>query len=221
MSLVPLLRGNAEGWPERTLFVHVQRQEIPPKWIRSTAMTDRWRLIDGAELYDIQADPGQQKDIAAQHADVVAGLRQSYEQWWASLAPALTRYGHIVIGSEKESPARLTCHDWHSDQVPWDQGAVRNAPWANGYWMIEVAEQGRYEFTLRQQPAEAAFPIEATLARLKVGDAEVRAEIPARATGVTLALELQLGPAKLETWLTDEKAGKSRGAFFVTVRRLD
>ena len=54
-SLVPLLRGGAGDWPQRTRFVHVRREEIPPKWIRSVAMTDRWRLVDGKEVYDMLA----------------------------------------------------------------------------------------------------------------------------------------------------------------------
>ena len=44
--------------PERTLFVHSQRIDHPEKWRKSAVMTDRWRLINGAELYDMAADPG-------------------------------------------------------------------------------------------------------------------------------------------------------------------
>jgi hypothetical protein len=38
---------------------------------------------------------------------------------------------------------------------------------------------------------------------------------------VTLQLELEPGPARLQTWLIDEAAGRSRGAFFIEARRLD
>ena len=58
-----------ESMPDRTLFVHVQRDFLPPKWKDSAVMTKRWRLMDGKELYDITADPGQQTDIAADHPD--------------------------------------------------------------------------------------------------------------------------------------------------------
>ena len=137
------------------------------------------------------------------------------------LTPAFSRYGYIVIGSEHQNPAHITCHDWHSGHVPWNQDAILKAPWVNGHWMIDVALQGRYEFTLSQQPVQVAFPIQATLARLKVSDAETSAKVPSGATKVTLTLDLKPGPAKLETWLTDEKSGKTRGAFFITVRRLE
>jgi arylsulfatase A-like enzyme len=218
-SLVPLLRGVDAGWPERTLFVSVQRQEIPPKWVRSAVMTDRWRLVNGDELYDLPADPGQQSDVAERHAEVVASLRAAYEAWWTDMQPAMARYARMVIGSPESNPMDLTCHDWHSNQVPWNQGAIRSAPWANGWWAIEVARQGAYEFTLRQQPEEATFPIQATQARVKVGEVEATTPVPENATSVTLTLELPAGPARLQTWFTDAEAGKSRGAFFIEINR--
>ncbi len=223
-SLVPLLRAPDAPWPERTLFVHTQRRELPPKWTKSAVMTDRWRLIDGSELYDLPADPGQAQDVAAEHPDVVAQLRARYETWWASLAPAMARYGDLVVGSAHENPAEINCMDWHDDDIkniPWNQEQINAAPWANGWWRIAPARAGRYEFTLRQKPAVAAFPIQATSARVRVGDAEATAPVPAGATSVTIPLELKDGPVKLQTWLIDEPTGKSRGAFFVTIRRLD
>ena len=76
ISLATLLKDPAATLRERTLFVHVQREYLPPKWKNSVAMTERWRLIDGKELYDIQADPGQTTDIAARHPEAVAHLRE-------------------------------------------------------------------------------------------------------------------------------------------------
>ena len=220
VSLAPLLRGNPADWPERTLFAHVQRQEIPPKWVRSAAMTDRWRLIDGKELYDLPADPGQQRDVAADHPEVVTRLREAYEAWWATLEPSFDDYGHLALGAEAADPVDLTCHDWHSDQVPWHQGMIRAAPWANGYWVVLVTRPGRYEFTLRQQPREAAFPIQADRARVQVDEVEAETAIPEGATSVTLTLNLRAGPGRLQTWFTNAAEGRSRGAFFVSIRRL-
>src|SRR5690606_13608166 len=113
---------------------------------------------------------GQATDLAARQPDVVRELRGRYEAWWSSLTPAFEKQARIVVGSEHENPATLTCHDWHSDaQVPWHHGLVKKAGWVNGYWEIQVAWSGRYEVTLRQRPEEAAFPIEATEARVEIG----------------------------------------------------
>jgi hypothetical protein len=222
--VVPLLHAGSGAWPDRTLFAHVQRREIPPKWERSAVMTERWRLINGSELYDLQQDPGQARDLAADNPATVAQLRDRYETWWASLAPALGRHALLLVGSEVENPSVINCMDWHNDDVrsiPWNQAQVKDAPWANGYWMIEVVRPGRYEFTLRQQPPAADFALQATRARIAVGDQEAAVGIAAGATHASLTLSLPAGPAKLQTWLIDGPSGKSRGAFFVSVRRLE
>lgn len=221
-SLVPLLRGTADAWPARTLFAHVQREEIPPKWVNSAVMTDRWRLIDGKALYNMDVDRGQITDVAARFPDVVTRLRGDYETWWTSLVPSFPKHGSITIGADAENPARLTCHDWHSEQpIPWDQGHIRRDMWVNGYWMIDVAEAGRYEFTLYRQPKQANHPLEATRARVNVDGVEAEAPVAADATSATLQLELKPGQAKLQTWLVNESVNKTRGAFFVHVRRVD
>jgi len=218
-SLVPLLTGTGQ-WPERTLFVHSQRIEHPQKWRKCAVMTERWRLINGRELYDIKADPSQRKNVAAQHPDVVERLRDAYEKWWEYLSPRFADYCRIVLGTGHENPARLTCHDWHAPRIPWNQAAIRRAPWVNGFWAVEIARPGRYRFTLRQQPTEANFPIQGDEARLKIADADVSAPIPKGATGVDIEVELKPGKTRLQTWFTEKAKGKSRGAFFVYVQRL-
>ncbi len=220
LSLAPLLTGEAAAWPGRTLFVHSQRIEYPQKWRKSAVMTDRWRLVNGKELYDISADPGQQNNVADSHSEVVAQLTKDYGVWWKSLSAVFDDFVDISIGSDDENPARLTCHDWHTGNVPWNQGHIRSGPFVNGDWAINVVAEGEYEFTLRRWPEEQPGPVEATLARLRIGEADVTQKTSADAESVTIKAQLSKGRARLQTWLTDEATGKSRGAYFVYVRRL-
>lgn len=222
-SLVPLIRSPEAAWPERTLFVHSQREEIPPKWKNSSVMTQRWRLLNGAELYDIEDDPGQARDVTAQHRDLVERLRADYETWWSSLQPAFSRFGCIVIGTPHEDPVSFTCMDWHAPterDIPWDQPQIDKLPVANGWWMLDVATAGKYTITLRHKPAQASFPLQASKARVKLGEAEVTVPVPVGATSVTVTLELPVGPGRLDTTLVDDATGQSRGAFFVDIARL-
>lgn len=221
-SLVPLLKGDASTWPERTLLVHSQRIEYPQKWRKSAVMTDRWRLVNGKELFDIVADPGQQTDVAEDHAEIVAELTKEYEAWWGSLSVVFDDFVDVAIGADAENPARLTCHDWHTNQVPWNQGHIRSGPFVSGFWAVSVVEDGKYEFTLRRWPEEQAGPIDATRARLKVGDVDVSKETDADAEFVKFEVELRKGRTRLQTWLTKvvEETEKTRGAYFVYVKRL-
>ena len=217
-SIVPLLEGK-DGWKERTLFVQSHRIELPQPWRKSAVMTQKYRLVNGEQLFDMEKDPGQQTDIAKDHPDLVSKLRKEYETYYESVSTRFKDHVLLVIGNEKENPTVITCHDWHANQVPWNHGHIRKAPYWNGYWMIQVDQDGTYEFTLSQQPLVANFPMKSSEAKIQIGDATATAKVPEGASSVKMKLDLKKGPAKLETWLTDSD-GKARGAFFINVKKL-
>ncbi|MGD2175238.1 MAG: arylsulfatase [Candidatus Brocadiaceae bacterium] len=221
-SLAPLLTGAAAGWPERTLCVDCQQIDYAEKWRRCAVMTQRWRLVDGKELYDIAADPGQTSDLSAEHPDVVAELRQAYEEWWADISERFDEYCEIVIGSDAENPSRLTAHDWHdAENVPWNHRQIQDSDlYLNGFWAIDVERDGRYEFILRRYPLEEDTPLEATTARLKIGDIDQTQSIDASAPSVTFEADLKAGKTRLQSWLTNDQTGAERGAYFIYARRL-
>jgi hypothetical protein len=228
-SLAPLLKGGTSRWPDRTLVVHSQRIEHPEKWRKSAVMTEQWRLINGTELYDIKADPAQQRDIADANPKVVEKLREFYEQWWADLSTGFDKYCEIVIGSDKQNPTRLMSHDWHSPDPAWSQEAVRSGSQANGFWAVEIDRDGTYEFELRRWPIELDVPINAAIpgaraiaaasARLKVGDVDVSKPVSKADHAVTFRVKLKAGKTRLETWFADGE-GTSRGAYYVYAKRL-
>ena len=222
-SLVPLLKGNADGWPQRTLLVHSQRIPDPEKWRKCAVMTERWRLVNGAELFDVQADPGQKDDLAAKHPEVVRQLRAAYEDWWKGLSVVFDKRVHIGIGSEHESPTQLHPHDWHvtsQNMSSWHQGHVSSGHLGNGFWAVEVIRPGTYEFELRRWPKHLDQPIEATGARLKIGEVDLDQPVSADATKTTFQVKLPAGKTRLQTWLTTPD-GKTRGAYFVYVRYVE
>ncbi len=230
ISLVPLLKDADADWPDRILVADSQRIEHPEKWRKSAVMTDRWRLVNGKELYDIHADPGQKNDIANEYSDVVQKLRRAYEDWWADVSQRFDEYCEIVIGSDKENPARLTCHDWHGgDLPPWDQTHILKGERANGFWAVEVAQAGEYEFALRRWPRELDQPVSAAIlsgqavqastARLTIGEIDLTGPVGAEAKEVVFRTSLKPGKMKLQTWLTAAD-GTSRGAYFLYIRRI-
>lgn len=99
-SLVPLLRDPKAAWPERTLFTHVGRwptgKAAESKYLKCSVRAPQWHLVCDSkkgekqwQLFDVKADPGEQTDVAAQHADVVAKLDRAYDAWWASALPLM------------------------------------------------------------------------------------------------------------------------------------
>jgi arylsulfatase len=105
-SLVPLLHDPKTAWPERTLFTHVGRWEkgkaAESKYLKCSVRVPRWHLVcDNKtgekqwQLFDVKADPGEQTDVAAQHADVVAELDRAYDKWWDSALPLMVNENAI------------------------------------------------------------------------------------------------------------------------------
>ncbi|NMC19825.1 MAG: arylsulfatase, partial [Thermogutta sp.] len=139
VSLAPILDGKAAVDPDRTVFVQVNRLEHPVPWRLSSVLTPRYRLVNGAELYDIVEDPGQGRDISQSHPEVVSELRSRYERWYRDVSSRFDEYVPLIVGDPRENPTLLTCHDWHGEQVPWDQTMIsRNAP-GNGFWAVDFA----------------------------------------------------------------------------------
>ena len=65
-SVKPLL-DSADNWPDRVLVTDSQRVETPIKWRKCATMTQRWRLVNGDELYDRDVDPEQRHNVADRH----------------------------------------------------------------------------------------------------------------------------------------------------------
>lgn len=96
-SLLPLLENPQADWADRELFVHCGRwkdgQRDDFKFRKCAVRTERWRLVNNNELYDISNDPGETNDVAEQHPEVVDQLRRSYDQWWTSALPLMVNEG--------------------------------------------------------------------------------------------------------------------------------
>ncbi|HUG93588.1 MAG TPA: arylsulfatase [Planctomycetaceae bacterium] len=206
----------------RTLFVHSQRIQHPEKWRQSAVMTKRWRLVNGRELYDIQADPGQSRDVAGGHPVIVEELRAAYDEWWDGLRPAFDDYVRIGLGGD-EDPTRLMSHDWHTADIRecvWNQTQVEQGLAGNGPWAVHVARAGRYKVTFYRWPAHLERSMGCTSARLKIGPVDESRELDPQATSASFDVTLPAGPAMLQTWLTRQD-GTTHGAYFAEVRRAD
>jgi len=219
-SFAAALRGEGAAPSGRTLFVHSQRIEHPRKWRKSAVMTERWRLVNGAELFDVAADPGQATDVASEHLDVVADLRQAYEGWWASLEPAHAGYVRIGLGGP-EDPTHLMSHDWHTNDqgTPWHQNHVRSGYVGNGPWAVDVRRAGRYEVTLYRWPPHLGRAMGMLGAEVTLGEVGALQKLDPEASAARFELVLPAGPAMLLTKLVRED-GKEHGAYHATVRFL-
>ena len=203
-NLMPLLEEKANEWPDRTLFFQWHRGDAPEPFRGSAVLTQRFKLVNGGELYDLENDPGETNDIAKQHPDIVARLRKEYEAWFAGVS-ASRGYDppRIYIGAPEENPAVLTRQDWRGPGG-WGDEHV-------GHWLVKVVRQGAYDVRV-DAPAHDDAEI-----CLKLGGQEKRAKAE---DGTALFKGLKLAPAdlRLDAWL--ESGAKRFGARYVTVTRI-
>jgi arylsulfatase B len=245
-SLAPLIYDNPAPWPSRTIVTDSQRVRDPIKWRKSATMTDKWRLINGEELYNMESDPGQTQDVSAQYPEVMQSLRADYDRWWASISPGFAKETPIIVGNDAENPASLTSHDWLTNDplTPWHQSFIRGARQGDGFWSIRIDKTGTYEIALRRWPQEVSKPINAkmapgaavpgltafretagksigaTSAVLEIGGQTLEKKVGNREQEISFTVDLKEGLAELHGFFRTE-GGKADvlGAYYAVVTR--
>lgn len=207
MSLLPLLTGAAKELPDRTLFFQWHRGDEPILFKDCAARSQKYKLVNGKELYDLEADPAEAKNVAAEKPDIAAKLRAEYEAWFKDVS-STRGYAPIQIwlGDEHENPVSLTRQDWRGPLASW-------GPKALGYWEVDVRRAGTYTITVR-------FPAgtKTRSAHFKLGTSEASTTLEAGVrTIVFKKVALGKGEGRLEAWSEDDEK-KSAGAIDVEVR---
>ncbi len=143
-SVKPLLQGETREWPDRMIF-SLQNKRI-------SVRTQQYRLDAAGQLFDMAADPGQDRDIAKEKPEVAAKLRQAAADWAREVLPLVGEDDRpFPVGYSKTTllPAR--------DGVP--SGNVKRSArppncsfftnWTGAddrmTWDIEAAQNGDYD----------------------------------------------------------------------------
>ena len=246
-SLAPLLRGSEEPqFAKRFLVVQFTKNDgkPPAKW-DCAILWNRWRLVFGKELYNLDSDPGQQKDIAAAHPEVVKPMRDHYEKWWTAVTPSVEAFVPISVGWHDSNAICL----WSQDRLAptWldEQNQVRSGATQIGLWHIMVEREGDYEISLRRWPEEANAGITAPLpahqwvdreiqdywkpegkalpivgAKIQIAGAEYKLPVGKDDNVVRFRVKLQKGETQLQSWFLDEQGAVLCGAYYTYVQRL-
>ncbi len=223
VSLAGLLLGGADDLPERSIVVQLQPDQ-PRKWHQTAVLKGRWRLVNGAELYDVERDRAQAHDVAPEHPQVLSALRRDYDDFWNEMQESFAQIVSIPVGVERENPVLLSARDWHptAGRVPWKQSSIDDPDFdANGFWTIEVARAGRYRVELRTHPREADQPMNKARAQLNIGSKSWTVGLAAQDSSVSFELALAAGPTSLSAVLSEANEQRERGAYYVYVQRMD
>lgn len=160
----PLLLGDRYEKGERTVFVHYRQDWRPPMDVNRTClMTEKWRLVNGNELYDIEADRFQANNVAAQFPEVVAKLLD-VNATFVDRAKTRSTYQEFpvnIIGSDQQEEIKLTIQHaigegggiWKAEHVA---AGMRNV---NNTHALKIEQDGVYRIACRRWPKECSGPI--------------------------------------------------------------
>jgi len=214
VSLADIIRGEQRTLAKRNLFFQWHRGDQPERFRACAIRGPRYKLVqpvgrDGGEvapawaLYDMQADPGETTNIIEANRPVADEMKTAYERWFEDVSS--TRgypVPRIVVGTPHENPVTLTRQDWRGPNAGWAKDSI-------GVWDVELASGGKYDVTLRAPPAERE-----RTARLRIGEVEKSATVPAGQDRITFA-EMSLSHGTVRVEGTIDADGQRAGVHYV------
>ena len=80
---------NVNGQEVRKKVLGTEETSDPEysKYRRCAVRNEQYRFVNNNELYDLFNDPGQIKNIASEHPEIVAQMRKAYDEWWSEVRP--------------------------------------------------------------------------------------------------------------------------------------
>jgi arylsulfatase/arylsulfatase A len=220
-SLLPLLEGRGQDWPDRALVLQTHRGDTPQALHHLAVRTQRWKLVHPTgfgretpppnvpfELYDIAADPMERTNLAATEPATLQRLRDAYDAWFADVSttrPDNFAPPRIVIGSDRQTTTVLTRQDW---RVPAQGDNGRN-----GTWLLRAERAATYALTLRWPK-----PIDPGTIEIRAGGI-VHTVTVAAATDRVDCGELSIPAGTLEFSATHIQGNARDGAYHATLVR--
>ncbi len=218
-SLMPLLLGETDvPWPDRTLYFQWHRGDAPEPDRAFAARSQRYKLLrrepppenpkpPKLELYDLEKDPGEEHDIAAENPGIVARMHAGYLAWFRDVSSTRDFDPiRIEIGGPREDPTVLTRQDWRGPRAGWKPNDL-------GYWEVRVVHGGRFAVDLRLTPRR--FP---TVVHLSYGGLERSQKLEPGASECAFPdVAMTQGPGRLEAWVEGNR--NTSGVLEVTLHR--
>lgn len=164
-SFAPLILDEKINWEDRLLFTHQSRWDSLEQFPASVR-NNRYRAVrygDNWELYDMQQDPSQRKNIAEENREKVNELSQAYEKWFAETTKDLPTSRPIPVGFEVSPIVYLPAvESTFSGDISYQGKSGWSNDWLTNWkstsdkvwWTLDVRETGEYnvilEYTLRK-----------------------------------------------------------------------
>ena len=151
-SLIPLIKGKQVDWANRSLFTYWTRR-YPELYSKMSVHKGNYKLvgntdynakIEDFDLYDLEKDSYEQKNIVLERKDLASSLKQELDRTFNDLISSenLINQPPIIVGSKFENPIILNRNDAGGERGIWDQEEV------NGNWKVKI-QKGHYNIKFK------------------------------------------------------------------------
>jgi arylsulfatase A-like enzyme len=214
ISILPLLKGEAADWPDRSLILQIHRGDEPTPLHHIAVREQRWKLVHPTgfsntpmpdnvpfELYDMQTDPGESNNLYKQKPDIAKRLLQTYDRWFADVSstrPDNYAPPRIILGTKHETVTTLSTQDQRETE---DGGA----------WLLNFVNSKTYDVEFLWKEAVSNLSLE-----LQVGNISKTLEIGAATDTVRIRnIKIPDGDAPLSTRIL--KGNKKQSPYHIVL----
>lgn len=200
ISLTDLFENKPAKFESRIIYHHWTRGHLTPYQNMAIRQGD-YKLVGHAdydakiqdfELYNLREDPFEQRNLVLSDPQEAEKLKKKLDDWIHEEVWKITADPKIVIGSAEENPTVLNRNDAKGQPGIWAQDQIY------GYWDVEVATSGYYNFDyffLNALPEKSKIrlnlkPIEYTRSINEAGENNIKLS----------DLYIPAGRYRLETW---------------------
>ncbi|MEE2825339.1 MAG: arylsulfatase [Planctomycetota bacterium] len=157
-SFYAVCRDSDRQLPNRTLFIQTHRGNQPVAYHHFAAIGQRWKLVnhsgfgketpDGEpnfELFDLQNDPYEMKDIGPENRGRVREIKAAYDRWFQDVSQTrVNNYDvpRIEIGADDEKVTVLSRQDWRRSPRHETPNESRRQ------WLLSNPTERKYQVTI-------------------------------------------------------------------------
>ena len=144
--------------PDRTLFIQTHRGNQPVAYHHFAAIGQRWKLVNHSgfgketpdaapnfELFDLQDDPYEMKDISPENPGRVQEMKAAYDRWFHDVSQTrVDNYDipRIKLGSDAEKVTVLSRQDWRRSPRHETPNESRRQ------WLLSNPTERKYQVTI-------------------------------------------------------------------------
>ena len=151
-SLLPLIKGTDVDWSDRPLFSYWTRR-YPELYYNMSLRKGNYKLVGKTdynaaitdfELFDLEKDPYEQKNIVSENTTIANNLKKELDETYNELITSenLINQPRIIIGSQYENPIILNRNDAGGQRGIWNQEEIY------GKWKVSIVK-GYYDIKFK------------------------------------------------------------------------